>query len=630
MRRREFAVTILGAGLGCSSGRGLPPGIEFVEGPVNTIRLTQGQRIACINGTAQGDPPDELLFTHHRRDVIEAARSWIDAGARVAAPSTERAWLSGARDFWSRFRSARYHDYDQYTTKILSDPLDVTSWFEPGDTFPFGDVTIEVLPTPGYSRGSVSYCFEAGGERIACTGDLIYGDGQIFDLYSLQEPIAETGTRGYHGFAARAAQLLESLQRLAAWNPTVILPARGPRIDDPIAAIETLGSRIRRLFEAYFRTDALRWYWGDDNLRARARRILGTAEPEWMELATQIQQTPPRWLRKFGTSRLLISDDGPAFLLDCGSDQIMADIDALERTGAFRGIEGIFVTHFHDDHTDRVQTMRERHACQVYTGEETKDILENPAAYHLPAMTDVPIRPVTGLAEGHTWRWREFTFRQTYFPGQAMLHSGLLAKRDSGETYFFIGDSFSPSGLDDYCLLNRHLFHPRWGHYLCLDKVEQLQDEFLLANQHIAEAFRYGPEQMATLRSVLDEKRAAIADLVPWDDPNYGTDEQWARLYPYGAKCSPGDSIDLFATVFNHSPQHRKFTFRLHLPPGWKADAGELVVSAGPLAHAQAKVRITAPADMREFEVVTADVLTGSQTLYSWAESLIERQSVNV
>ena len=56
-----------------------------------------------------------------------------------------------------------------------------------------------MLDTAGYTRGAVSYLVEIDGKRIACVGDLIYGRGQILDLFSLQDAIPEVKEDGYHG-----------------------------------------------------------------------------------------------------------------------------------------------------------------------------------------------------------------------------------------------------------------------------------------------------------------------------------------------------------------------------------------------------------------------------------------------
>ncbi len=397
-----------------SAGR-LPQEIRLLSGPVNGAVIARGGANLVFYGDPNGEleSAEKVLFTHHRRDVVWAGRALAEQGAKVVAPVVERGYFDGAEEFWQRFRTERFHDYAQQSTKILAQALPIDEPAIGGRTFDWRGIVIETLDTPGYTRGSVSYLVELGGKRVAFTGDLIYAGGRIFDLYSLQDAIEETETRGYHGYAARAADVLASLRKLAAWDPDILVPARGPAIHNPAEAVEALTARLKRLFGAYFQTDALRWYWGEDNLRKRARRVLGEHEIEWMPLATQLRQTPPRWWSKFGTSRLIVSDSGAAFLIDCGSQQAFDNVLALQEQGVFDKLEGIFVTHFHDDHTDFVQAMAERMRCPVYAGAEVRDILENPAAYHMPAMTHTPIRPVRGLEEGQTLRWREFEFRYT-------------------------------------------------------------------------------------------------------------------------------------------------------------------------------------------------------------------------
>ena len=67
----------------------------------------------------------------------------------------------------------------------------------------------------------------------------------------------------------------------------------------------------------HFSTDALRWYWGDNNLRTRAKRMIpNVAELNWMEMA-EIRKLPD-WVIPIQNSKLIISRTGGAFLVDCG------------------------------------------------------------------------------------------------------------------------------------------------------------------------------------------------------------------------------------------------------------------------------------------------------------------------
>ena len=109
------------------------------------------------------------------------------------------------------------------------------------------------------------------------------------------------------------------------------------------------------------------------------------------------------------------------------------------------------------------QAMADEFHCPVYFCREMRDILEHPEAYRMPCLTPNAIHSVHPMEEGAKQRWNEFEFTYSYFPGQTIYHGGLLAKRDDGQTIFFVGDSFTPSGMDDYCLLNRNFFAPEKG-----------------------------------------------------------------------------------------------------------------------------------------------------------------------
>lgn len=617
-------IGILGSVGGCGSG--LPSSLSVEHGDVNGAAIERDGHTVAFYGDPDGSfaNVEKVFLTHHRRDVVWAALDLAANGARVVSPAAELSYISRAEGFWDEFRGTRFHDYAQQSTKILTRDLEVQEPARGGRSIEWRGLAMEVVDTPGFTRGAVSYIVELGRKRIAFTGDLLYEGGRILDLYSLQDSIEETETRGYHGYAARAADVLESLEKLGAEDLDIIVPARGPVIYDPNGDIERLQARLRRLFRAYFRTDALRWYWGEENLGKRARRVLGDTEIEWMPMATNLRQTPPRWWHKFGTSRLIVSDSKAAFLIDCGSEDVIRQIDRLKRRRVFRDLEGIFVTHFHDDHTDYVQALASRDDVPVYAGSELKDILENPNAYHMPAMTYEAIRPVTALSEGETLRWREFEFRYTYFPGQAIYHGGLDVTRDSGERYFFIGDSFSPSGLDDYCLLNRHLLHPATGHFRCLNKIAELEGEYWLVNQHIAEVFRYDDQQLETMRAVLEEKKSVIAELVPWDDPNFGVDEQWARFYPYGLTTRAGETFDLYGVILNHLPEAETFTIRPNLPRGWECIPAYAELHVGARQEDRLRFRITPSSDASGLTVVTGDVQFRDHSLREWIEAMVD------
>ena len=621
--------TLIAGGLLMLCGCAAPPeevarGVRFLAGPVNGLLVEGESGRALFYGDAGGElaAADALLVTHHRRDVLAFADG---AGREVIAPAAERALFAEPKAYWSAYKESRIHDYAQQSSKVLTEGMRVDRWTADGDRLALldGGLDVEVLATPGYTRGAVSYLFERGGKRIAVTGDLIYGDGQILDLFSLQDAIPEADTRGYHGYAARAADVIESLRKVAGWEPDVIVPARGPLIENPQEAIGKLIARLQELFQLYYRTDALRWYWGEDNLRVRARRVLSDAQIDWMPTARELREIPPRWMHKFGTSRLIVSDTGNGFLIDCGSEDVIERIRDLQVRGVVKRVEGIFVTHYHDDHTDWVERMSEECDCPVYSGPETADILERPRAYRMPAQTDQAISDIVILKQDEVLEWQEYRLTYTYFPGQALLHGGLRLEREGGEKYFFIGDSFSPTGLDDYCILNRHFLHPGLGHFRCLDEIEAAGPEYWLVNQHIEPIFRYSPEQLDFMRETLEGKRRVAAELVPYDDPNFGLDEQWMRLYPYEQAATAGEEFELWALVFNHSPTEQTFRVTLDLPEGWTGET-ELEITAAPRTEGRASTKVRVGDQAAGLTVIPADVAWGELVLPSWVEAMVE------
>jgi glyoxylase-like metal-dependent hydrolase (beta-lactamase superfamily II) len=317
----------------------------------------------------------------------------------------------------------------------------------------------------------------------------------------------------------------------------------------------------------------------------------------------------PKWVVPIQNSRLILSGSGAAYLVDCGNARILAEV----RKRAPK-LDGIFITHYHDDHTDHAQAAADAYGAPVHYTAELRDVLENPLAFRLPAMTANPIRSGRVMREGQKVRWHEYEFEYVYYPGQTILHDGLIARRDGGETLFFVGDTFTPSGLDDYCLLNRNLLDEDQGYFYCLRKLRSYASERpWIINQHVEPMFRFTAAQISRMEDSLRKRKAILRELIPFDHPNYGVDEQWAWFHPYGVNAQPGETVELKLMLRNHSLRERVFTgtaagerFRVSVP-GRGTRAVPVRVTAGP-GGVQA-VTATIELDKREFR--------------EWAEALI-------
>jgi glyoxylase-like metal-dependent hydrolase (beta-lactamase superfamily II) len=591
-----------------ASSQSLPEGIRFQQGAAsNTVLIGDA---TALYGAASAKVT-RLLLTHARRDAILAG------SASVIVPAAEKDLFASPGDFWAKFETARFHDYAQQTTKTPVAPLRLDRTVSDGDTLDAGAVRIRVIGTPGYTRGAVSYLLETAGKRIACTGDLIYGDGKLFDLYSLQDAVPEAKARGYHGYAARAGDLIRSLRAIAKENPDLILPARGPAIADPQASIARLIQRLQAFLQSHFETDALRWYWGDENHRIRSRAV---ERP--MDILPMAEQAKlPADILPIGNSRVILSKTGNAFVVDAGNRNLLPELRKLRDAGRLRTVEGIWITHYHDDHTDYIRDVSAEFHSPVYFSDRMSEVMGKPGAFRLPCLTTREAPTSGAKRDGETLDWHEWKFTFWHFPGQTLYHGGLVAKRQDGQTYLFTGDSFTPSGMDDYCMQNRNILRQGEGYDFCLRRIASLPRNTWLLNQHVEPMFRYTRAQVSRMQTALAERSASLAQLSPWPDINYMVDESWARVFPYGSAIGAGETLDLELRIANHAPTRMVYKVSWNLPPGLELILADRERDIAPRADGvlRARVRAATPG----LHVVTADVAFAGRELKQWTEALV-------
>jgi len=605
----------------------LSPSVTLCQNSTNGVFIRQNGKTLVVYGDPSGKlkKADKVLFTHNRRDVVCAGRELVDNGAESVVPAKEADSFSKAEDFWRSFIKARFGDYHQQTTKIPILPLRVDHRLGEGDTINWQDLEIRVIDTPGYTRGAVSYFVNVDDIRYGFVGDIIYGEGQLFDLYSLQDAVPEAKIGGYHGYAGRLGELINSLRKVSNHNPDILVPARGPLIKNPKAAIERLIEKLQAAYKNYLSINAGHWYF-KDNCEVLAARVLEPDDKvDWMPYAETIKKMPPDWIVPIHNSRLVLSEDGTGFLIDCGSRAIIEEIIKLREGGKLTNLEGLFITHYHNDHTNEINELLRQFNCPVYSSRESKDILENPGAYRLPCLTSQGVPNLTAFPDGHKMRWKEYDLTFFYFPGQTLYHDALLVEKDNGEKIFFIGDSFTPSGIDDYCLQNRNFLHRGTGYLYCLEFLRKMPSDYLLINQHVVEPFRYNQEQIRHMIEKLEKRRRILAELFPWDEPNYGIDERWIRIYPYGQKIQPGQNAEITVRIFNHSKSSHVYTVSPNVPKEFilKPERASINIKSG--KEREVRFEIVVPKNMPEkVYVITSDIKFDKWDLRHWSEAILE------
>lgn len=633
----RLLVIVLGGLAGLKSdAQELPSQITFDRDAINRVAIDCNGRVAIVyarpqsNSTgAQESGIDWLLLTHGRRDVVCAAESSALIANQVFAPAAERLMFDEPHSFWQAQFSNRFSDYAQRSTKVRAKPMRVTQFVGADDVVECDEVHFRVIETPGFTAGAVSYAVDLEGKRIGFVGDLILGDGQILDLYSFQDAIHEAKIRGYHGYGSRLAELMTSLRRIRNEEFDFLVPARGPIISEPNKSIDRLIARVESLVRNYLSTTALHWYFGADNMTLVGQRVLGAEAV--INLMPFAEHAPaPEWVWAFATTRLVLSKSGKAFMLDCWNEPALDAVQSLIDDGTILGVDGIFVTHYHDDHTAMVQKAAKVFSCPVYCVAQYHDVLKNPGSYHLPCVSANAIKELQVRQDGDQLEWEEYRFTFRYFPGQTFYHGALHVVPNDGPSVFFVGDSFAPSGFDDYCVQNRNLLHEDSGYLLCLKTLRRYGPKQWLINQHIPRAFRFSTEELDYLESHYRERIEIQRSLYFWDDPSYGVDENWAACYPYAQQASPGTEKEIEIRITNHSEFAREFKVRLNSPVAIDAESTESQPDDSEFKSLRIASRMTGSftytlevPDARGMFLITADIESDGIALKQWAEGLI-------
>lgn len=572
--------------------------IQIRSGETNAVLLDE--KTAVYEVPEGMDCVERLLLTDAWHDRYVCPPKDVT----LVVPGRLLSHFTGPEQTWAAREASQYHDYAQESLRAPITAQHRVQAVHDGEELVFAGGRLLVAETSGRTRGSMSYLTEVGSERVAFLGDLVYDEGRLLDLHSLQGSVPEAELRGYHGYAARARELVASVRRILEWGPTLVIPAHGPVIESPVEAMEALLQRLQVLLKSHFETDALLWYWGIENQWVRSRVVEG----EFTPMATAELRALPEDIIEFGTSRLLRSSNGEALLIDAGYPTVLPTLRALRASGWFSRLIGLWITHYHDDHCDYANAVTMEFDCDAWFIDAMSAVLADPPSFSLPCLPSQPVERAVAMREGSIIEWNEWTLTAEYFPGQTLYHGGLLAVHEDGRSYYFAGDSFTPTGLDDYCMHNRNLYGAGLGYERCLERLLDLPDTWIL-NQHVKPTFRFSRNQIGQMQEGIRRRRSILSELSPWPNINCMVDASWASVAPYRSTAKEGEDVRLDLRLRNDGLCAMEVAVEWHASEGLDLERGTgvVVVSAGQ----EAEIGNSARAQATGLHPVVCNLLVG-------------------
>ena len=107
------------------------------------------------------------------------------------------------------------------------------------ELFDWRSYQIQVVPTPGHTKGSISFLVEVDGQRVGFCGDLIAEPGKLHTIHDLQ---------WQYGMPDAVGAALHSVTMLAGKGLQQLMPSHGQPMSDAPAALAS-GNSLRRLYD---------------------------------------------------------------------------------------------------------------------------------------------------------------------------------------------------------------------------------------------------------------------------------------------------------------------------------------------------------------------------------------------
>lgn len=550
---------------------------------------------------------DAILVTHHHRDQVQGLPLANQHGFPVWVPMTEQDLFHHVNQHWAARELINNYNVREDTFSLLLS-VDVAGVLKDYHIYPFSKVSLQVIPTPGHTTGSISFLFQEDDRLIAFSGDLLYAPGKVWSLAATQWTY-----NGAEGIPATIASLLDLKDR----KVDLLLPSHGSPIDDVVSAID---GTVERFWEL---------------LRLRGQN------PRLFQLRNQpYQPVLPHLLKhraSMANTYVVLSESGKAMMIDFGYDFLtgipagfdrasrrpwLYTIPTLKKQFGVTKIDVVIPTHYHDDHVAGINLLHEIEGTQVWVAENFSEILQRPYAFHLPCLWYDPISVDQILPLGEPLFWEEYTFMLHPLPGHTRYAVALEFEVD-GKRVLAVGDQYQGNEglLWNYVYQNRYQI----GDYQKTARLyKSIKPDVILPGHW--DPIWVNEEYLMTIERDAVAMETLQQALLP-DDFDLGSEGFLARIIPYQTTTIGGTPQEFFVEINNPFLSPQTAQIKVVAPQGWLIEPEQQDINLADTGIG--KFQITPPSGINTYRSrIAVDIKIGEKYFGQQAEALVSVGSI--